>query len=788
MSVAIEVVESSALAGNPLGNPTARRVAVWLPPSYARTADRRYPLILWLAGHGGTGELMFSGTPWQPGLGERLDALVAAGKMGEVIVAAPDCFTGWGGAQYLDSPALGRYETHLIQEIIRALDGRLRTVPDRAARAVGGKSSGGFGALVLAMRHPDLFSAVASHAGDMAFELSLLPDLPVAARTLRRHGGITGFLADFRAREKKSGDAFTTMMVLATAGAYSPDARREHGIELPFDLDTGEIRLGRVAALEGLGPGRAGRPARRGAARDEADLPGRRHARRAQPGPGRAHLRAPAARAGHCVPAPGVRRRPPVDRLPVRRLAAAAGGRARRDAGRLSAMRAGDDLTLHCHDLDDEGSGLGEIDGTTLHVPGALPAEEVAARVAHVSPHAPVAWGELQSVVSASPDRRAPVCPGFGRCGGCAIQHLAYDAQLVWKRARVVRAFAAEATLREVAVAHTVPSPRLFGYRNNAKLVAARQGRSVVLGGYAPRSHQVVDLLGCRVVEPALDAVAVELRRLLAETDLEIYDERTLAGRLRHVVLRSNEAGQVLCTLVVVRPLPDGAALAERLRAARPEVAGIVEHENRSRGNAIFAAGGAERLLAGAGEIEDRLALEDRSLRVRLTPGAFFQANRDVAALAYSAIARALAVESTQRVVDVYSGVGGIGLALANRAADVLGIESHAGAVANASAAAALNGITNARFVAGDAAAALAAVDRADVVVVNPPRKGCAPDVLAQMTRLAPRAIAYLSCEPDTLARDLAVLMAAGYRPRAITPYDMLPHTAHVETLAILGR
>jgi enterochelin esterase family protein len=241
MSVAIEVVESRALAGNPLGDPTARRVAVWLPPSYARAPERRYPVILWLAGYGGTGEMMFSGSPWQPGLGARLDALVAAGKIGEVIVAAPDCFTRWGGAQYLDSPALGNYETHLIKEVIPALDQRLRTIPERAARAIGGKSSGGFGALVLAMRHPDQFAAVASHAGDMAFELSLLPDLPVAARTLRRYGGIGRFLADFEAREKKSGDAFTTMMVLATAGAYSPDAGREHGIALPFEVETGAI-------------------------------------------------------------------------------------------------------------------------------------------------------------------------------------------------------------------------------------------------------------------------------------------------------------------------------------------------------------------------------------------------------------------------------------------------------------------------------------------------------------------------------------------------------------------
>ncbi len=241
MSVAIEIVESRALAGNPLGDPTARRVAVWLPPSYARAPERRYPLILWLAGYAGTGEMMFSGTPWQPGLGERLDGLVASGAMGEVIVAAPDCFTRWGGAQYLDSPALGAYETHLIREVIPALDQRLRTVGSRESRAIGGKSSGGFGALVLAMRHPELFAAVASHAGDMYFELSMLPDLPVTARTLRRHGGVDAFLKDFFAREKKSGDAFTTIMVLAMAAAYSPDPNAPHGFRLPFDAETGEI-------------------------------------------------------------------------------------------------------------------------------------------------------------------------------------------------------------------------------------------------------------------------------------------------------------------------------------------------------------------------------------------------------------------------------------------------------------------------------------------------------------------------------------------------------------------
>ena len=331
MSAVVEIVDSRVLAGNPLGDPTARRIAVWLPPSYGAAPDRRYPVIYWLSGYAGTGEMLFSGTPWQPGLGDRLDRLVASGEMGEAIVVAPDGFTRWGGAQYLDSPAIGNYETHIVREVIPAIDGRFRTLAARDARAIGGKSSGGFGALVLAMRNPELFSAVASHAGDMYFELCALPDLPVAVRTLHRHGGIAGFLRQFDAKARKDGADFTTIMVLAQAGAYSPDPGREHGVALPFDLDTGEIDWTVWRRWKSWDPVEMVATHSRGAAADEADLRRRGDARRAQPGHRRAHLRAPAARARDRVRAPGVRRRPPGHRLPLRRLAAQARGRDRRD-------------------------------------------------------------------------------------------------------------------------------------------------------------------------------------------------------------------------------------------------------------------------------------------------------------------------------------------------------------------------------------------------------------------------------------------------------------------------
>lgn len=237
----IETVESEVLRANPLGDPATRRVAVWLPPSYQSSPQRRYPVIYWLAGYTGTGEMMFQGGPWQPGLGERLDRLVAARTMGEAIVVAPDGFTRLGGAQYLDSPSSGAYETHVVSEVIPAIDARFRTLATRAGRGIGGKSSGGFGALVLAMRHEATFSAVACHSGDAYFELSVIPDIPKTVRTLRRHGGVEGFVRYFASTEAKRSDDITTMMMLALGACYSADSSRPLGIALPFDLETGEL-------------------------------------------------------------------------------------------------------------------------------------------------------------------------------------------------------------------------------------------------------------------------------------------------------------------------------------------------------------------------------------------------------------------------------------------------------------------------------------------------------------------------------------------------------------------
>ncbi|HVR63668.1 MAG TPA: 23S rRNA (uracil(1939)-C(5))-methyltransferase RlmD, partial [Polyangia bacterium] len=324
--------------------------------------------------------------------------------------------------------------------------------------------------------------------------------------------------------------------------------------------------------------------------------------------------------------------------------------------------------------------------------------------------------------------------------------------------------------------------------RNNAKLVCARDaGGALILGAYAPRSHDVVDLRGCRIVEPPLDAATVALAEALGAAGVVPYDERQLTGDLRHTVLRCNFRGQVLATLVTARrPWAAGPTIAADLVARCPAVAGVVQNVNPTRGNVIL--GEEEIPLAG----ERALMEEIGSARLRLSARAFFQANRAVAALAYAHIARA--VGRVERVVDAYCGVGGIALTLAPRARTVVGIESNLAAVADATDAAAEAGIAHARFVAADATLGLRALapvaeGTADAVVLNPPRKGCAPAVLREVLRLRPRVIAYLSCAPDTLARDLSALVAdpaAGYAVESVTPYDMLPHTPHVEALAVI--
>lgn len=239
----LEVFDSRVLRDNPLGDPARRKIPVYLPPSYGTDPNRRYPVFYLLAGFTGTGESHLHRTAWVEPFPERCDRLIAARKMVEAIVVMPDCFTRYGGSQYLNSSATGRYEDHVAQELVAHVDRTFRTIPDPRGRAILGKSSGGYGALVLAMRHPDVFGHVACHSGDIYFPYCYAVDFPRHLNIVRKHGGTAGFLRAWEKMKKRNDSSLhAAINTIAMASCYSPNPTSKLGFDLPFDERTGEMR------------------------------------------------------------------------------------------------------------------------------------------------------------------------------------------------------------------------------------------------------------------------------------------------------------------------------------------------------------------------------------------------------------------------------------------------------------------------------------------------------------------------------------------------------------------
>jgi len=433
--------------------------------------------------------------------------------------------------------------------------------------------------------------------------------------------------------------------------------------------------------------------------------------------------------------------------------------------------------------LDDTGAGVGSAGGRTIHVAELLPGEWAEVAIDHTSPHKPEAWGRIvRRIGPPSPERVEPACPGFGSCGGCTWQHLAYGAQLAAKRARVVEA------LGDVAceVAEVRPSPAELGYRNKGKYVvgAARNG-DVILGAYAPRSHHVVDTLGCRVVAPVIDEVATWLRGAAADAGIVPYDERTRAGDLRYAIVREAE-GDVMVVLVVTSAAPR--AKLEKIAnalAKHPAVRGLVAITNDRRDGAIVPSGSPARVLLGHGHLVETIA----GVPIDVGASEFLQINRAQAAAMYQRVAELAA--GANHAVDLFAGLGGIGLHLARAGTHVVAVEIDRDAVAQLrrAAEAARLPLTALAGDAGNIAAEVRAQlgERPDVVVVNPPRKGLA-GALSLVVDLAAPTVIYVSCGPEALGRDLAALATHGYRPDVIEPFDLMPGTAQIETVVRLVR
>jgi S-formylglutathione hydrolase FrmB len=241
--VVVEQFESAVLKGNPLGDPHVRRVPVYVPPSYDEQPGKRYPVVYVLTGFTGRGRALLNDNPWSESLDDRLNRLIGSGACGELIAVMPDCFTRYGGSQYLNSTATGRYQDHLVQELVPYIDARYRTLPGRDHRGVAGKSSGGYGALVLGLLHPDVFGAIASHSGDVVFDYCYRGDIPKFCGEVQRGGGLAKWLASFESKVQKKMEDLHVHNILAMAACYSPNpASPPVGVDFPIDLETGAWR------------------------------------------------------------------------------------------------------------------------------------------------------------------------------------------------------------------------------------------------------------------------------------------------------------------------------------------------------------------------------------------------------------------------------------------------------------------------------------------------------------------------------------------------------------------
>ncbi len=379
----------------------------------------------------------------------------------------------------------------------------------------------------------------------------------------------------------------------------------------------------------------------------------------------------------------------------------------------------------------------------------------------------------------------APTCPHAPDCVGCPLFGLPYGEQLRRKHRQVTAAFAAYPRLADVVVPAPIGSPRLFGYRNQAKLVARRTRRGLLLGIYRPGTHEVVDISACPVHDPRITAALRQIRQGLDDLAAPVYEERSGSGWLRYVVVRSSAWRRAVELILVVRDRAWAGerALVRRLRGARG-VASVVLNVNPSPGNAIFGT----QFIA----MPTDAALLERvgALSLRSRAGDFLQANLGVARRVYDCVARFADPAPEETAVDLYAGVGAISFRLAARAKFVLGVEASARAVIDAKLNIRLNGFHNVRFAAAPAAEGLAkahaTLGRVDLITLNPPRQGADAATRAAIVAAAPRRIVYVSCAPSTLARDLDWFVAHGMRAVAVQPYDMLPQTEHVECVALL--
>ena len=447
-------------------------------------------------------------------------------------------------------------------------------------------------------------------------------------------------------------------------------------------------------------------------------------------------------------------------------------------------------LTLTIERLSNDGSGVAHSpDGEAVFVPGTAPGDEADIRI--VKDCGRYAFGILDTLRTPSPDRIPVDCAVAGPCGGCSLRHLDYAAELRAKQENVVDAFRRIGGL-DVPVLDALPSPEVDRYRNKVQFPVGRDKNGVpCIGFYAGRTHRIVPCPDCKLQPGILNDIGNALCSFFGAHGIQPYDEASSKGLVRHIFLRRGaHSGQIMVCIVCTRAkLPHSAELVEQLTAQFPDIATVLVNVNPRNTNVIL--GTETHTLCGPGFIEDTLC----GVPVRLGPLSFYQVNTLAAERLYGIAAEYAQLQPDDLLLDLYCGMGTIGLSMVDRCRSLIGVEIVPEAIDSAKANAARMGeavAARSRFFcadAGKAASQLAAEGlHPDVIVLDPPRKGCDEATLSAVVAMSPRRVVYVSCNPSTAARDAKWLETQGYRTEKVQPVDLFPRTRHVETVVLLSK
>lgn len=437
--------------------------------------------------------------------------------------------------------------------------------------------------------------------------------------------------------------------------------------------------------------------------------------------------------------------------------------------------------------MSHDGAGVGKADGYPLFIKDTVIGDKVRAKV--IKAKKTYGYGRVEEILEASAHRTVPKCPIARSCGGCQLQMMDYAEQLRYKENKVRANMERIGGFKGIAIEPILGAEVPYGYRNKAQYpVGTDRNGKIVMGFYAGHSHNIIEQTNCLLGKRENEAVLIAVRRWMEHFGVPAYDERTNRGLIRHILIRFAEATKELMVCLVVngRKLPHSEDLVAALREI-PGMTSISISTNTKNTNVIM--GDLVTLLWGQGYITDYIG----PIAYRISPLSFFQVNPAQTKRLYETALSYAALTKSDTVWDLYCGIGTISLFLARQSGTVYGVEIIPQAIEDAKNNADLNGIDNAKFFVGKAEEVLPEKYRkegisADVIVVDPPRKGCEESLLATMVEMSPKRIVYVSCDSATLARDTRYLCAHGYRIQRVQPVDMFAQTVHVETVVLLNR